>query len=166
MSTSSGQLKLVLGRFPESIPDDSIILTIFAGEREDSSKTSRNRFRLATSPKLRWAKKTSLQKLLHKVFLLSYFHRRLHSFYSTYKWKLIVNMSLIFSTVTRTSRDTRSSLSVLCVSWGSDRISVSKFGACLPVLPDYFLKICDENLRQIASDERSREEHAARTLNA
>jgi hypothetical protein len=26
--------------------------------------------------------------------------------------------------------------------------------------------ICDENVRKIASDERSREEHAARTLNA
>jgi hypothetical protein len=51
---------LVFGRFRESIPDDSILLTILAGEREDSSKTPRNRFRLATSPKPRWAKKTSL----------------------------------------------------------------------------------------------------------
>jgi hypothetical protein len=27
-------------------------------------------------------------------------------------------------------------------------------------------EMCDENVRKIASDERSREEHAARTLNA
>jgi hypothetical protein len=51
---------VVLGRFRESIPDDSILLAIFAGEREDSSKKSRNRFRLATSPKPKWAKKPSL----------------------------------------------------------------------------------------------------------
>jgi hypothetical protein len=51
----------VLGRFRESIPDDSILLAIFAGEREDSSKKSRNRFRLATSPKPKWAKKRAFQ---------------------------------------------------------------------------------------------------------
>jgi hypothetical protein len=30
----------------------------------------------------------------------------------------------------------------------------------------FVLCMCDENVRQIASDERSREEHAVRTLNA
>jgi hypothetical protein len=39
-----------MGRFRELILDDSILLAIFAGEREDSSKKSRNRFRLVTSP--------------------------------------------------------------------------------------------------------------------
>jgi hypothetical protein len=36
----------VLRRFPDSIPDDSILLSIFAGEREDSIEKSKNRFRI------------------------------------------------------------------------------------------------------------------------
>jgi hypothetical protein len=36
------EVGFVLRRFRESIPDDSILLTIFAVEREDSSKMSRN----------------------------------------------------------------------------------------------------------------------------
>jgi hypothetical protein len=59
-TTASDWWNLVLGRFGESIPDDSILLAIFAGEREDSSKKSRNRFRLATNPKPKWSKKASL----------------------------------------------------------------------------------------------------------
>jgi hypothetical protein len=54
----------VLGRFPQWNPDDSILLANFAGERDDSSKTSRNRFRLATSPKPKWAKKRAFQQKL------------------------------------------------------------------------------------------------------
>jgi hypothetical protein len=58
---------VVQGRFRESIPDDLILLAIFAGEREDSSKKSRNRFRLATSPKPKWAKNEPFnQKLAEK----------------------------------------------------------------------------------------------------
>jgi hypothetical protein len=39
-------LFLVLGRFLESIRKDSILLAIFAGEREDSIQKSKNRFRI------------------------------------------------------------------------------------------------------------------------
>jgi hypothetical protein len=37
---------VVLGRFLESIRKDSILLAIFAGEREDSIQKSKNRFRI------------------------------------------------------------------------------------------------------------------------
>jgi hypothetical protein len=49
----------VLGRIRESSPEDSILLTIFAAEREDSIQMSRNRFRIATNPKPKRAKNTT-----------------------------------------------------------------------------------------------------------
>jgi hypothetical protein len=71
----------VLGRFGESIPDDSILLAIFAGEREESSKKSRNRFRLATNPKqndkkierfkLKLAEKASVKPKFFQLFHIS-----------------------------------------------------------------------------------------------
>jgi hypothetical protein len=96
-----------LGRFRESIPDDSILLKIFAGEREDSSKT--NRLRLATSPKQRCAKKTSLpnqnwqkKHLKTRILLVGQpksmfksFDRNCCTRHSSCKWKLVVNTSLI-----------------------------------------------------------------------
>jgi hypothetical protein len=57
---TSYSLRVVLGQFRDSIPDNSILFAIFAGEQDDSSKKSRNRFRLATSPKTKMGKKTSL----------------------------------------------------------------------------------------------------------
>jgi hypothetical protein len=47
----------VLGRFWESIGKDSILLAIFAREREDSIQKSKNRFRIATIPLPESAKK-------------------------------------------------------------------------------------------------------------
>jgi hypothetical protein len=47
---------LVLGRFRRSIPDDSILLLIFAGEREDFREKTTNQFRLTTSLKQKWSK--------------------------------------------------------------------------------------------------------------
>jgi hypothetical protein len=77
-----GLRRLVLGRFRESIPDDSILLAIFAGEREDSSKKSKNRFRLATNPKpelskksepfnLKFAEKASMKPNFFQLFHIS-----------------------------------------------------------------------------------------------
>jgi hypothetical protein len=54
-------LSLVLRRFRDLIPDDSIILAIFAGQRDDSSQKSRNRFRLATSSKTKIGKNRAFQ---------------------------------------------------------------------------------------------------------
>jgi hypothetical protein len=47
---------LVLGRIREWSLEDSILLAIFLGEREESIQKSRNRFRTATIPKSKQAK--------------------------------------------------------------------------------------------------------------
>jgi hypothetical protein len=70
---------LVLGRFRESIPDDSIRLAIFAGEREDSSKKSRNRFRLVTNPKPKLSKKRAFKlKFAEKASMKPNFFQLFH----------------------------------------------------------------------------------------
>jgi hypothetical protein len=50
---------LVLGRIRESSPEDSILLAIFEGEREDSIQRTRNRVRIATIPKPKRSKNTT-----------------------------------------------------------------------------------------------------------
>jgi hypothetical protein len=61
----------VLGRFWESIGKDSILLAIFAREREDSIQKSKNRFRIATIPLPESAKKRL------KPRVLAFVHRKI-----------------------------------------------------------------------------------------
>jgi hypothetical protein len=62
------KLELVLGQFWESICKDSILLAIFAGEREGSIQKSKNRFWIGHDSFAKISKKTALKPKIWHFF--------------------------------------------------------------------------------------------------